>query len=110
VEVDLASGTARMSVKNLKLQDFFTIPNAFLHVQDPVSTPAKCAFDIHWSGPVTSQGPVTSPPGSSGQLIRNQATMTWSASNHLGFRYESNPSGTTSAFAQLGQVQNGVFA
>jgi hypothetical protein len=36
--------------------------------------------------------------------------MTWSASNNLGFSFVSDPSPTTSAFAQLGRVKNGVFA
>jgi hypothetical protein len=49
-------------------------------------------------------------PGSTGELIMTNATMTWSASNNLGFRYVSDPSGTTSVFAQLGRIQNGVFA
>jgi len=38
-----------------------------------------------------------------------QATMTWSANNDLGFSFVSDPSGTTSAFAELGRVKNGVF-
>jgi hypothetical protein len=38
------------------------------------------------------------------------ATMTWSASNSLGFSFVSNPAGTTSVFAELGHVSNGVFA
>jgi len=61
------------------------------------------------SKPVTSSEPVTT-PGSSGELINCQATMTWSASNALGFSFVSDPSPTTSAFAQLGRVKNGVFA
>ena len=99
-----------MSAKNLKLRDYFDIPNAFLRFEDPVSVRATCSFDIHWTGPVAGQGPVTGPPGSTGQLLLNQATMTWSASNHLGFRFQSHPQNTTSVFAQLGHVQNGVFA
>jgi len=39
----------------------------------------------------------------------SQATMTWSARNDLGFTFVSDPSGTTSVFAQLGHVKNGVF-
>jgi hypothetical protein len=35
--------------------------------------------------------------------------MTWSARNSLGFKFVSDPHGTTSAFAQLGRVRNGVF-
>ena len=39
------------------------------------------------------------------------ATMQWSASNGLGFQFETDPSApTTSVFAQLGKVVNGVFA
>ncbi len=89
--------------------DYFDIPNALFRFEFPVSADASCSFDIEWTGPATSPGPVTT-PGSSGELIMTNATMTWSASNSLGFRYVSNPSGTTSAFAQLGRVQNGVFA
>jgi hypothetical protein len=92
----------------LVLQDYFNIPNALLHFLSPVSVGASCSFDIQWNGPVTSEGPVTT-PGSSGELILCQATMTWSATNDLGFSFVSDPSGTTSAFAELGRIKNGVF-
>jgi hypothetical protein len=42
-------------------------------------------------------------------LVMSQATMTWSASTVLGFSFTSNPSPTTSVFAQLGRVRNGKF-
>jgi hypothetical protein len=99
-----------MSATNLALFDFFNLPNGLFRFQDPVSTPAKCSFDIHWRGPVTSRRPVTSPTGSAGELVMSQATMTWSASSDLGFSFSSDPAGTTSVFAQLGRVRNGVFA
>jgi hypothetical protein len=99
-----------MSATNLAVFDFFNIPNAFFLFQDPISTPAKCSFDVRWSGPVTSRGPVASPPGSAGDLVMSQATMTWSASNDQGFSFQSNPANTTSVFAQVGRVRNGVFS
>jgi hypothetical protein len=101
-----------MSATGLGLQDYFDIPNALFRFESPVSVPAKCSFDIRWSGPVTSRGPVTGPPDSQsrGRLVMNQATMTWSATNDLGFSYVSDPAETKSVFAQLGRVQNGVFA
>jgi hypothetical protein len=105
----MGAGKARMTMTNLALNDFFNIPNALFHLQDPLSVPAHANFDIHWSGPVTNRSRVSSPPGSSGKLVMSQATMTWSASNSLGFKFQSDPSGTTSAFAQLGHVSNGVF-
>jgi hypothetical protein len=106
--VELGTGNARMTMSNLALTDFFNIPNALFRFQTPVSAGATASFDIHWSGPVTSRGSVTT-PGSSGELVMSQATMTWSARNSLGFSFVSNPLGTTSAFAQLGKVSNGVF-
>jgi hypothetical protein len=109
LDVQFGAGRARMTATDLAVQDFFNIPNALFRFQSPPSVEATCSFDIHWSGPVTSRGPVTAPPGSSGQLVMSQATMTWSATNDLGFSFESDPSDTTSAFAQLGHVRNGVF-
>ncbi len=105
-----SAGKAHMSAKNLALFDFFTIPNALFRFMSPASVPAMCGFDIRWSGPVTSRGPVTSPSGSTGELVLCKANMTWAASNALGFKFQSNPADTTSAFAQLGHVSNGVFA
>jgi hypothetical protein len=110
VTVDLDKAKARMRAKNLRVMDFFNIPNALLHLQSPVSVRASVSFDIRWTGPVTSRSPVTSPPGSSGRLLMNTATMKWSAQNAQGFSFKSDPSGTTSVSAQLGRVRNGIFA
>ena len=106
--VDLGTGAAEWSMSNLKLTDYFNIPNALFRFDG--STPATVSFDIVWSGPVTGRGPVTGPAGSTGELIMSSATIRWSASNGLGFSFASNPSNTKSVFAQLGHVSNGVFA
>jgi hypothetical protein len=107
--IELGGGRASMSMANLALKDYFDILNALFRFRVPVSADAQCSFDVKWTGPVSSTGPVTT-PGSTGDLVMTSATMTWSASNSLGFKFVSNPSGTTSAFAQLGHVKNGVFA
>ena len=107
--VNLGLGTGRLTVNDLALQDFFNIPNALFRFQNPVSVNARCSFDVHWTGPVTSRGGVDT-PGSAGELVMTSATMTWSASNDDGFSFVSDPSPTTSAFAQLGKISNGVFA
>jgi hypothetical protein len=109
VDVNMGAGAARMTATDLAVTDYFDIPNAFFRFENPVSSGASCSFDIRWSGPVTSRSAVTGTPGSSGELVMSQATMTWSASNAAGFSFRSDPSGTTSAFAQLGRVSNGVF-
>jgi hypothetical protein len=111
VTVNFGAGNAQMMATDLPVSDYFDIPNALFRFEDPVSAPASCSFEITWSGPVTNRSPVSGPSGSSGQLVMCDATMQWSASNDLGFRFETDPAApTTSVFAQLGQVQNGVFA
>jgi len=110
VSVDLEDGKARMRAKNLRVRDFFNIPNALFRFQSPESVGATVSFDIRWLGPATSPSAVTSPPGSSGRLLMSPATMKWSAENAQGFSFKSNPSGTTSVFGQLGRVRNGIFA
>jgi hypothetical protein len=107
--VNLGLGTGRLTVNDLALKDFFNIPNALFRFMDPPSMDATCSFDVRWTGPVTSRGGVST-PGSTGELVMTSATMTWSARRQDGFHFESHPSGTTSAFAQVGKISNGVFA
>jgi hypothetical protein len=99
-----------MTAEDLRVRDFFNLPNALLHTQNPVSVGATVSFNIRWLGPATSPSPVTSPAGSSGQLLMSPVTMRWSAKNAKGFRFRSDPSGTTSFFGQLGRVRNGIFS
>lgn len=99
-----------MSAANLRVRDFFNIPNALFRFQTPVSVGAAVSFDIRWLGPATGRSAVTSPPGSAGQLLTSPVTMRWSAANASGFRFTSNPSGTKSIFGQLGRVRNGIYA
>ena len=106
----MGAGQARMVVNHLKLFDFFNIPNAILRFLSPVSIPAAVSFDIQWSGPVSSRTQVNDPVvGFAGEFLYSQATMQWSASRADGSTFVSNPSGTTSAFAQLGHMANGRF-
>ena len=110
VALDLDHGKARMKAKDLHVRDFFNIPNALLHLQDPVSVPATVAFDIRWMGPPADRSRVTKPRGSSGQVFMSPVTMRWSATNGSGFSFKSNPSPTRSFFGQLGHVRSGVFS
>jgi hypothetical protein len=109
LEIHLDAGRASLRTNNLPVQDYFSIPNALFRFLTPASVDARVSFDIRWSGPLTNSGPVTSPTGSTGVLSMSHADMTWSARNSSGFRFESNPHGTTSVFGQLGHVSNGVF-
>src|SRR5262249_14004279 len=49
-----------------------------------------------------------------GEFVEDHATVTWSGSNALGFRFRSNPgdfstSAPGRAFAELGRERNGIF-
>jgi hypothetical protein len=99
-----------MRGNNLSTPDFFSIPNALFRFLSPPSVPVTCSFDVRWHGPVTDRSRVDDPVvGFSGEFVLSHATMTWSAATANGFRFESNPADTVSAFAQLGQMHNGVF-
>jgi hypothetical protein len=111
VSVQFGAGRAHYAVSHMSMPDFFDIPNAIFRFEDPVSVPAVVSFDIDWSGPVTDRMHVEDPDeGFEGQFVLNQATMTWSAESDDGFRFVSDPSPTTSAFAMLGKERNGVFS
>jgi hypothetical protein len=106
----MGAGKASMTVANLQLFDFFNIPNALFRFLNPPFVQATVSFDFRWSGPVTDRSHVSDPTvGFAGEFVLSQATMTWSAATADGFRFVSHPAGTTSAFAQLGHMRNGVF-
>jgi hypothetical protein len=107
--IELGRGRTSMSMANLAVTDYFDIPNALFRFKNPLSADARCTFDINWTGPASDRKKVTT-PGSTGELVMSKATMTWSASNSLGFKFVSNTSDTTSVFAQLGRIKNGIFA
>src|SRR5207248_8016437 len=85
--------------------DYSNIPNGLFHSAPPV--PAKCSFDISWSGQAGVAGrlPVTAPSGSAGELISGdtvdltcEATMQWSASTESGFHFETDPNAPTTSW------------
>jgi len=110
VRADVKEGKARMMARHLRVRDFFNGPNALLRFQDPVSIGATVSFDFRWLGPATDPSTITSPPGSSGRLFMSPVAGRWSAKDGKGFRFRSDPSGTTSVFGQLGHVRSGIFS
>jgi hypothetical protein len=114
VQVNFAAGRAEMHVQNLAMEDYFKLPNA---LADGSEVDATASFDVVWSGPVTRR--LNVPDGTNGnrfagEFVENQATVTWSGSNELGFRFTANPGdfSTTArgrAFAELGHERNGIF-
>jgi hypothetical protein len=114
VQVNFAAGKAEMHVQNLVMEDYFKLPNALANGPE---VDATVSFDVVWSGPVTRR--LNVPDGSNGnrfagEYVENQATVTWSGSNELGFRFTANPGDFSTsvpgrAFAELGHERNGIF-
>jgi hypothetical protein len=103
-----------MHVSNLQLEDYFTFPNG---LADGHEVDATVSFNVVWGGPVTRRVEVehgTNGNRFAGEFVEDHATVTWSGSNELGFRFRSNPgdfstSAPGRAFAEFGHERNGVF-
>jgi hypothetical protein len=109
VSINMGAGRAAMAASDLVIRDFFNIPNALFRLQSPASVSATVSFEITWNGPVTDRVEVNDPAtGFAAEFFHNQAASVWTATNQSGFSFVANPS-TTSVFAELGQLRNGVF-
>lgn len=112
VEVDLEEGTASLNVRNLKLFDYFDILNAlFRNRHTPVKQRATVSFKVDWTGPVVHRASITNVEHQfKGTFLTNSAQMEWSAHREDGFKFVSDPIGTSSSvFSEIGHDQNGVF-
>jgi hypothetical protein len=104
VRVDLDAGTAALHVADLETEDYGNVVNA---LQDGPSVEASISFDISWSGADELVQIRNRPTGFAGAYVRNSATLVWSASNALGFSFQSDS--LVSHFAEIGKERNGVF-
>jgi hypothetical protein len=114
VQVHPGAGEAELHVADLPIEDYFNLPNA---LRDGHEVDATVSFDVVWSGPVTRRVSITDGTNGdqfAGQFEEDHATVTWSASNELGFSFHSNPgdfstSAPHRAFAEVGHEENGAF-
>ena len=98
-----------MSVSNLALFDYFSIPNAlFTHTTPPAD--ATVSFDLQWTGPVTERRSIKDAAnGFAGEFFGTSARMSWSAMSG-DFHFVSDPASTShSVAALLGNERNGRF-
>jgi hypothetical protein len=120
VKVNFAAGKAEMHVRDLLLEDYFNLPNAAADGGPPGpglgEVDATVSFDVVWDRPVTRRVNVRDTANDfAGTFVENQASMTWSASNELGFRFTANPGDFSTSvpeagpFAELGLERNGIF-
>ena len=109
VSVQPGAGRARYRMTNMRMPDYFNIPNALFRFLDPVSQPSTVSFDIRMSGPISDRSKVHDPSEKfEGTFVLNQATMSWTARTADGWSFRSDPD-TTSAFSMLGHERNGRF-
>jgi hypothetical protein len=118
VTVDGTSGKAEMHVHDLQIRDYFNIPNALGPVETTTFASATVSFDVVWSGPVTRRINVrdgTNGNNFAGEFAENQVTVTWSATNSLGFSFTANPGTLATSvpdagpIAEIGHERNGDF-
>jgi hypothetical protein len=108
ITVDLDSGRATLSARDVPVLDHGQIPNA-ISGMGPAPLPATVSFRVEWSGD-NQRVPVSNgQQGFGGEFIRNTAMMEWSA--QVGdYQLTSAPLETsTSSFAQIGREKNGFF-
>src|SRR5262249_16380065 len=101
-----------MHVRDLEIEDYFNFPNSSA---DGPEVDATVSFDVVWNEPASRRFNVRdSENGFGGSFVENQVTVTWSASNDLGFTFTANPGNFSTslpggAFAELGHEGNGIF-
>jgi hypothetical protein len=114
VQFHVEAGRAEMRVTNLPFEDYVTFPNG---LADGHEVDATVSLDVVWGGPVTRRVEVEHGSNGNrfaGEFVQDHATVTWSGSNELGFRFRSNPGDFSTtvpgrAFAEVGRERNGAF-
>ena len=105
-QFDLTAGTASLTVPNVPLLDYGTVPNALMHGK---FTPATGSLQVTWKA---SGAPVPmhdDKVGWGGAFMPATATCSWSAQT-TGFSYVTDPASTSKTiFATLGREMNGSY-
>jgi hypothetical protein len=111
---DIDNGRASMSVDDLSLRDFHTIPNALMRGS---SDSATVSFEIEWDG-VLKEGEVRNEANRFNlDFVDTDVTVEWSATNEAtGFSFESDVGSRKTSidlgqvpFAIVGEERNGRF-
>jgi hypothetical protein len=89
------------------MEDYGDINNA---LSDGPSVEATASYRIDWLGGHHHVRLHNAAGRFTGTFVEGAATAEWSAENADGFRFRSDPRGTSSTvFAVLGKERNGVF-
>ena len=108
VDVDPGAGRARLLVRDLEVEDYFTLENALL---DGNSIPAHVSFDCRWFRPtgITRYRNAAADQQFVAQFRETSAVVEWSVREE-GFEFTSDAASTSvSVIAEVGHERNGVF-
>ncbi len=106
VDVDFDDGRASMVLDDVKLKDYFNIPNALMRGDQ---VPAHVSLRVRWKGPAVRSKVHDTANQFEGVFKQNTATLWWSGRGE-GFRFGSDPPETSQLeFAVLGDERNGRF-
>ena len=106
VTVNLAAGTAELHVREMKLLDSYSIPNA---LGGGPSEPATVTFDVYWFDPTAVNSLANSEQGFAGTFLDVTSALEWSAQT-ADFAFASDPAATsTSLHGRIGYEANGVY-
>ncbi len=104
--MNLAAGTAELHVRELAVQDTYSIPNA---LGGGPSEPATVTFDVYWHSPTAAENQANAEQGFAGTFLDVTSALEWSART-ADFAFVSDPADTTkSLFARIGYEANGAF-
>jgi hypothetical protein len=91
-------------VSDLELEDYHDVVNALM---DGPEVDATVSIDLEWSGVISRHHFRNEVTGFAGEFAHTSATLSWSATNELGYSFAADS--LTSGFAEVGTSRNGVF-
>ena len=109
MDVDHDLDEARLTVKNLEIEDYGDIVNA---LGEGSSLESTVSFDCRWRHPIGKPRRIRNAAADqqfTGLFRQTHARVSWSA-REKGFEFHSDGAETsTTAYAEVGEERNGVF-
>ena len=93
-------------MSNLEVEDYFTFENSLTEAIPEIV--AEVSFNMQWSGVIERIKFRNPAQGFAAEFARTSATVQWSAETQLA-EFESDPTSTTTVYAEIGHERNGVF-
>ena len=109
MDVDHDLDEARLTMRNLEIEDYGDIVNA---LGDGPSLESTVSFDCRWHHPIGKRHRIRNEAADqrfTGLFTQTHARVSWSA-REKGFQFRSDEAETsTTVYAEVGEERNGVF-